>query len=96
LLQNKNKKQINDILFEKLPRYENFTSETQKDKAVHEYLMNDDVNLESVFWNSSNQRSLISPLMEDEEGLVINSIVVAPNTNKFNVFIEDTIIRKIA
>lgn len=33
--------------------------------------------------------------MEDEEGLVINSIVITANANKFHVFIEDTIIRKI-
>lgn len=33
--------------------------------------------------------------MEDEEGLVINSILVAPATNKLNQQIEESIIKKI-
>ena len=33
--------------------------------------------------------------MEDEEGLVINSILVAPATNKLNQQIEESILKKI-
>jgi hypothetical protein len=95
LLNTSRKKQVDYHLFEKFPRYENYPTTEAREKAIHEFITTDEVNLEAVFWNNANHKSLISPLMEDEEGLVINSIVVAPNTNKFHVFIEDTIIRKI-
>ena len=58
---NKSKKQIYEMLFEKLPRYENYANEEERQKAFHNFLMNDEINLESVFWNNSNQKSLISP-----------------------------------
>lgn len=61
LLNNKNKKLVNDTLFEKLPRYENYSTTEERDKGVQDYIMNDEIDLENVFLNNSNQRSLISP-----------------------------------
>ena len=62
-------------IFEKLPRYEDYQTEEEFDKAVDKYFLDDEISVDNIFNCNKNQRTF-SPLLDNEEGLVINSIVI--------------------
>ena len=91
----KNGKLEEQKLFNNLPRYEKFDEEEAFRAAVDKYFETEEIDLENVFFCNSNQRTYISPLLEDEEGLVINSIVISPNSKKLSLFIDENILMRI-
>ena len=79
---NEKNKKLDPLLFEGMPRYEDYKSESEFQEAIDKFLDNDSLELENIFFcrNSNSQSSFTCPLLENEEGLVINSIGINPTS----------------
>lgn len=90
-------KVFDQMLFNKMPRYENFTNEDEFQAAIDKYLMNDEIDLDSAFLCTASQSkaSYVSPLLEDEEGLVVNSVAIHPCSQKLSLSLDENVLVRI-
>lgn len=90
---------IDELVFKEMPRYEeNPSPQAMQEKVLQfigktEQLLADD----SIFYYHNHYRTVVSPLMEDKEGFMMNSYPVNPNMKlSINNFIEEYLFKRVA
>lgn len=95
----KEAKSNDDVLFREMPRFEECMSQEALDAKIMNFINKTEgmLNDNSTYYYHGNQKMKPSPLMEDKEGFVINSLTI---NSKYKAhiqsFTEDNIYKRIA
>jgi hypothetical protein len=95
----KEAKSNDDVLFREMPRFEECPDQATLDAKIMNFINKTEgmLNDNSTYYYHGNQKMKPSPLMEDKEGFVMNSLTI---NNKYKAhiqsFTEDNIYKRIA
>lgn len=91
-------KSADDLLFKDLPRFEECPTEEILQSKIMNYINKSEhvVNDDSTYYYHINQRTKPSPLLEDKESLILNSLIFnSKHRAQIQNFIEENIYKKI-